>query len=342
MTEHICAKCGKYFATKETLSNHQNKKIPCDSGKYECKKKCGRRFKSRTGRNEHSEVCDGKHLSHLEKDAVIERLRNTIAATAGLNHEIQAKQQIVNQTNNTNNNITVNDVKNVTQNIVILHCGRENIDHLKKLPFEQLKEEIGFDRDPKTHIEAFKRIRLDPEHPENRNILLTDRDSDKVMFIVDENGWQEGDFNFQIRNAIFDTNNSIGQLIPYKERMESDYYWNHLQHGIARACNERNDIALKPIFDGIRDPLHQATLKLMNMEATEDHSQAMTETCDRQREVGGELALLIEQEKTKREKERTLRENEKERTLRENEKERTRQLELQVELARIQAQKMIQ
>lgn len=322
MVSYVCAKCGFKTTKKSNYDRHLIKQFSCAEAPYKCKK-CPRPFFSQSALYRHQKTCMGPEQTSDEKDKQIESLKNALAASAGLNAEIKAKQQVVNQT--TNNNITINDVKNVTQNIVILHCGNENIDHLKRLPFEELKEKIGFNTDPQTHIEAFKMIRLDEEHPENNNLLLTDRDSDKVLFVADDNGWQEGDYTYQIRNAIYDTNKSLQSLIPYKQRESSDYYWNHLVRGIGGACNERNDAVLKPILEGMREPLHQATLRLMNIQPVEDMDRSGT---DSSVAANIELAVVIEKEKTLREQEKTLRE-----------KEKTRQLELQVELARLQSVK---
>ena len=192
---------------------------------------------------------------------------------------------------------------------------------------DRLRDKIGLTTDPSTHIEAFKLVRLDPEHPENHNILLTERDSDRVHWYADkEKGWQEGEFTYQVRNAIFDTNKHIQAMIPWKEREKSEYYWNHLVRGMGEAINHRNDIALKPIFEGIRDPLHKATLRLMNREITEPAESSRPSSPRRQQDI--EAISIIEAHKTEREKERT-----------KQIKAKTRQLELQVELAKLQATK---
>ena len=327
--QYPCAKCDFLGNSQNDLDRHLKKKFKCWEAPHKCKK-CAHPFYSRGAYYTHQKNCQGKPQTTQEKDQQIQSLKDALAASGNLNHEIKAKQQkIIN--NNQTNNITINDVKNITQNIVILSCGDENIDHLKKIPFEQLKEQIAFDRDPKTHIEAFKRIRLDPEHPENHNIILTDRDSDKVHFYGDDQTWKEGDYTFHVRNAIFDTNKSLQNLIPYKQREGSEYYWNHLVRGIGGACNERNDAALKPIFEGIRDPLHQATLRLLNME-TPQSEESSRENSPVRRNFEAELA--IEQERTKRVAER---ERERTKQIEIAEREKTRQLEIQLELAKLKA-----
>ena len=340
-----CKKCGRAFNCQQDLTTHLKRKFPCDKAKHKCKK-CGRGLNTLNSKYTHEKSCAGKPATIDDKNAEIQRLHDVIAATNGLKTEIDSKQQIINN-NNTQNNITINDIQNVTQNIVILPTGQEDISHLKAIPFDKLKEKLRFDRDPQTHIEAFKMIRLDPEHPENTNILLTDAEGDKVHYYCDEeHGWQEGPFQYQVRQAIYDVNKNLQSLIPFKEREGSEYYWNHLMRGIQDACNYRDDIALKPIFDGIRRPLHEATLRLIKIAPDEpeisDIVQAPSASCGSMSE---QIELLKYQarvaesrqmeaaERTKEAAERT--KEAAERTKQMQLEERTKQLQLELELARL-------
>lgn len=320
----ICSKCSQKFGSNRDLQKHLKRKFPCDKIAFNCKK-CNRPFHNRDSFYHHQKHCAGKPVTIEDKNREIQSLKNALAATNGLNAEIQDKRQqiINNNVQNNDNSVSIETLNQITQNIVIMPTGSEDIDHLKGMSVEQLKNKIGLTTDPNTHIEAFKLIRLDPEHPENHNILLTDRDSNKVHWYADkQTGWQEGDYLYQVRNAIFDTNKQIEAMIPYKDRQNSDYYWNHLVRGIPQACNERNDAVLKPIFEGIRDPLHQATLRLMNKDVSmpDDFEPSTSSKCQ---SIDGDTLLTIEKERTKQIE------------LKENA--RTRQLELQIELAKLQA-----
>lgn len=321
-----CAVCKVVFSSNQALTKHQRKKNKCGQGKYKCNKGCDRSFKSREGRKNHAASCQGREKTHEDKNIEIEHLKNALAASNGLQHELQSKKQQIQQqivNNNTTNNIDIDQINNVTQNIVILNCGEENIEHFRGMPFEQLKEKIGLNRNPTTHIEAYKLIHLDPEHPENHNMLLTDRNSDKVHFFGN-NEWNQGSFDEQIRLAVFDTNKAIQRTIPEKKR--DDYYWNHLEHGIGTKCNNRDDAALRPIFDGLRDPLHQSTMRLMKIPQKNDQPEDLSSISNRVEGVSE--SIVIEIEKTKRAQiEAATREKEA--------AHKTRQLELQVELARL-------
>lgn len=317
-----CITCGQHCKSQRDLDKHLNKKYPCTKAPHHCVK-CHRPYYNKSSFYHHQKHCAGQRQTPEQKDEEIQHLKNTLLATSGLNQEIKDKRQKVTNNNIQNNCISIGEINNITQNIVILPSGSENINHLKGMSLQDLKNKIGLNNDPSTHIEAFKLVRLDPDHPENHNILLTDRDSDRVHYYADDKTWHEGDYTYELRNAIYDTNKNIQHMIPYQDR--GDYYWNHLEWGIGQNCNMRNDLALKPIFDGIRDPLHKATLRLMNKELSPDESSRPVSP-NRQSSVHCDAIAIVEREKTLRKMEDTKQEQEK-----------TRQLELQLELARLQA-----
>lgn len=334
MTEFVCAKCGLRLSTKATLIKHEASG-GCELKRFQCSS-CKIKFNRKKDLNWHANhgKCRGIQQTHEQKDKEIMNLKNALAAASGLNSNIeerhhQSRLQIIENQTNTHN-INVEQIQNVTQHIVILNCGEENIDHFRQMPLQQLKDKIGFDKNPSTHIEAYKLIHLDPQHPENHNLLLTDRDSDQVHFFGNDN-WNSGSFDEQMRIAIFDVNRAIQRTIPEQHRDE--YYWNHLEYGIGAKCNSRDDAALRPIFEGLRDPLHQSTLRLMGMPINQRRNKS-----EPIGDSARDIILNVEKERTKqielREKTRM-----KELELsQEKEREKTRQMELQLELARLQKQ----
>lgn len=320
MPTYTCV-CGFETSVKHNYERHCDKEYPCKDAPYSCKK-CSRPFYSRSSMYRHQKTCPGKPQTPEEKDKQIEGLKIALAASAGLNAEIKAKddriqQQVVNNNNNTNN-ISIDQVNNVTQNIVILNCGEENIEHFRKMSVEELKNRIGMNKDPQTHIEAYKLIHLDPQHPENHNLLLPQKDGNQVHFYGNDK-WNTGSFDEQIRLAVFDVNKAIQRAIPEKNR--DDYYWNHLEHGIGTKCNNKEDAALRPIFEGLRDPLHESTLRLMGIDPTQEM-------------VSGERKH--DEASLEWERERTLQMKEKTRQLELTE--RTRQMELELQLAKMKAE----
>ena len=133
-----CQKCGRQFDCKRDLDRHLKKKYPCDEAGFKCDN-CGRKLWTKDSKTAHEKICDGNIPTIEDKNSEIQRLNNVIAATSGLNTEILGKRQQIINNNNTQNNITINDIQNVTQNIVILPTGKEDISHLKAIPFENLR-----------------------------------------------------------------------------------------------------------------------------------------------------------------------------------------------------------
>ena len=159
---------------------------------------------------------------------------------------------------------------------------------------------------------------MDPEHPENHNLLLTDKDSQTLHFFGDDRIWRQGPYNDQMRLAIYDTNNVIKRLIPEKER--GDYFDNHLVYGIGAKCNFKDDIGLRPIFDGIRGPLHEATMRLMKSD--QEQPDELRQELEITQISTLSNQVLIEREITKRQQMQTD----------------IRKLELEIELAKIKQQ----
>ena len=78
MTEHICHKCQKVFSSKQSLTNHLNKKYSCDSGAYSCQK-CGQKFAHRQGRFYHQKyVCQGPVTTMATLQAELEQLKKAL------------------------------------------------------------------------------------------------------------------------------------------------------------------------------------------------------------------------------------------------------------------------
>lgn len=342
-----CQYCNHEFSCQRDLDRHLTKKYSCKNAPFRCQK-CKRPSWNKSSHYHHQKHCEGKAQTTEEKDDEIKNLKDALAAASGLNTEIESKrqreaQQIIN--NNNTNNISIDQINNVTQNIIILNCGQENIEHFRKLSLQQLREKIGLDKNPSTHIEAYKLIHLDPEHPENHNLLLTDRDSDKVTF-YGNNEWKNGSFAEQMRLAVFDVNRAIQRTIPEKQRDE--FYWNHLEHGIATKCNNKDDKALRPIFEGLRDPLHKSTMRLMGLHSPDLPNDHVEEEIIHSGESTANIKIEMEREKTRRleiqaqERTKEIEAHERMKKIEALERtkqseERTKQLQLELELAKLQA-----
>lgn len=312
-----CEDCENIFSSRQALDKHKSKKYNCKEAPFRCKH-CKAPFYSRSSKYTHQKKCQGLPETAEQKDKRISDLQIALAASSGLNNEIKEKQII--QQAETINNISIDQINNVTQNIIIVPCGQEKIQHLQNISFDDIKKKIGLDRTPQTHIEAYKLIHLDPKHPENQNLLLTDKNSSILHFYGNDHTWRQGPYDDQMRLAIYDTNDVIKRLIPEKER--GQYFDDHLVYGIGAKCNLKDDVGLKPIFDGIRGPLHEATKRLlMGKSAQEQADKIMAESQASDTSTLSEQ-VLIEREITKRQQMQTD----------------LRKLELEIELAKIKNQ----
>lgn len=260
---HICDKCGLEMSSKQSLLNHQEANVCTkEKKKYQCPD-CKVKFSRRNTLNYHrKKFCKGKQITVCDRDDHIQGLQKALAASHGLKANIEEKQSSPNNIHNENNfqNCHVGDVNNIQINITVLPIGEENIDHLKGIALEDLRRKIGLKAEASTMIELFKLIRLDADHPENHNLLLTSKDSDKIHY-YDGDGWKEGKFDEQMRMALLDDKYRLRDFIGMRQ-WDDKFYWGYLEHHVGQKINERDDIALKPIYDGIRIPLLESTLKL--------------------------------------------------------------------------------
>ena len=126
-----CSKCGQIFGSNRDLQKHLKRKFPCDKVAFNCKK-CDRPFYNKDSFYHHQKHCTGKPATIEDKDKEIQSLKNALAATNGLNAEIQEKRaQTINNIQNNDNSVSIETLNQITQNIVILPTGSENIDHLR-------------------------------------------------------------------------------------------------------------------------------------------------------------------------------------------------------------------
>lgn len=298
MGEYICNECGIRLATKQALNRHLTKKQKCTDKQFQCEE-CKAKFSQRTSLNYHRKhLCKGKQVTTADRDKHIESLQTALAASHGLKTNIEQSSQQTSITDSTFNNCHIGDVNNIQININVLPIGQENVDHLKNMSMDQIRKKIGLTPDASTMIELFKLVRLDKEHPENHNLLLTSKDSNKIHY-YEADGWKEGCFNERIREALLDDKFRLRDMIGVRNR-DDKFYWGYLEHHVGQKINERDHIALKPIIDGIRDPLLESTLKLAAVH--DEHSIRLND--EKYREIQKQILetendKILEIEKTK-------------------------------------------
>lgn len=251
----VCDGCGLSLASKQSLERHK-KSSSCTEKKYQCNE-CKIKFGLRRNLNYHRKHhCKGKQSTNEEREKQIENLKIALAASHGLKTDIEQKKVIHNELNHCH----IGDVNNIQVNITVLPIGQEKVDHLKNLSLDELRKKFGLKPEASTLVELFKSIRLDADHPENHNLLLTSKDSDKIHY-YDTDGWKEGEFDERIRMALLDDKFRLRDFIGFRN-WDDKFYWGYLEHHVGQKINEKDHVGLKPIYDGIRGPLLESTLKL--------------------------------------------------------------------------------
>ena len=192
---------------------------------------------------------------------------STIAMNAAGAHRQRTEQggtHISNSTittTNIQNNQTINngDVNNIQVNIHVCPKGEENLNFIKDMTYPKLCEMLDCRCSPSTHIKMFQLIRCNEDYPENQNLLLTSRDSKKVHWFS-KDGWRVGDFDEQIHGRIADDTLLLVGKVPQNFR-DPEFYGSHL-HEVLLNCGNKKNPLMKAIVEGIRGPLHEATMSL--------------------------------------------------------------------------------
>ena len=262
-----CPKCSKILSSAQALTNHLARIPACDDLEYKCKA-CHSTFKLRKTLKFHVENnCRGTPQNEQNRNLTEELQQTRIAMSAMGTHEQRANgtssSSIQNGDTNIgvqNNNIHIGDINNVQINVNVVPKGAEDIDFLKNMPYDELIKLIGCRCSPSTHIQLFELIRCNPDLPQNQNMLLTSMDS-KIVYWNSTTGWRQGDFNEQIHGRIADDALFLVGKIPPHLR-DPEFYGSHV-HEVLRNCGEMTNPLMKQIAEGIRRPLHEATMNLV-------------------------------------------------------------------------------
>lgn len=285
MVGYPCLKCPLVARTPSELRRHLGKKNPCDVGNYSCGI-CKKKFVHASGLFEHKKNnrCPGhSSLTDQQKDEQIRNLQLTLEAVRGMGETIPDKTTVPINVN-VNININTGDITNIQNNITVNTTGSENIDYIRAMSLEGFKQEIGLSPHYSTMSNLFKFLRINADHPENHNLLLPDRDGDMVHW-KSKDGWKQTDYKEKIRSLLHnDIINVLDTKIKGRDR-DDTFYWGFIVHEIMRKCGEIDHLGLKPIYDDIRDPLHEQTMKYVK-----EFREAVQET--EQDDVGTTTGLI--------------------------------------------------
>lgn len=186
MTMHQCTTCERQFTRPQHLDQHLKRKQPCQSADvlpdltrsgHECDI-CGKSYHYQPGLSRHRKQCKNpnktvdQQLQELRED--LARLKTQIA---GNNHG-QVNNNSIHHSSITNVTNNVNNVTNVQ--VVIKTYGKENMDCLESLSYEQLKKVLNLSPDHAAIISMVKFMHRNPDHPENNNLKLDSKDSNVI------------------------------------------------------------------------------------------------------------------------------------------------------------------
>ena len=267
IASRTCHKCSKILSSSWALKDHLARTPACDELPYKCEA-CHATFKSpRTLKNHVKNSCPGITAIEQNRNLTEELQQTRIAMSAMGTHEQRANgtsnssaQNVDTNIGVQNNNIHIGDINNVQINVNVVPKGAEDIDFLKNMPYDELIKLIGCRCSPSTHIRLFELIRCNPDMPQNQNMLLTSMDS-KIVYWNSTTGWRQGDFNEQIHGRLADDALFLVEKIPPHLR-DPEFYGSHM-HEVLRNCGEMTNPLMKQIAEGIRRPLHEATMNLV-------------------------------------------------------------------------------
>ena len=259
--EHVCIKCGLICVSEKDLTKHLARKYPCDAGKYQCKE-CRKRFNSSCNLSTHKKTCKGRQISSAEKDKQIENYKTVLAATGNQRGNAESTTHSITQNAHNGDIINGDQINNIQNNtnIFVLPVGQENIDHIRKMTIQELQDKIGLKSEPSTMIKLFELIRTDENHPENHTMLLPDANGN-LMHCKDENGWKTDSFDNSMQRALHADNSFLIRKLP-DDFADKSFQFGYIMNEIQQKINFGDHAALKAIYDGVRVPLHDLTMKL--------------------------------------------------------------------------------
>lgn len=186
-----CQDCDKVFKCRADLAKHKNKKFKCTEGQYPCRT-CGKRFRHQPARSKHEKTCQGRQKTVSGQQKEIDRLKKAMETIDARHQQMTSEAGPSSSINcdiaNVHNgdNITV-----IQNNITVNTFGKEDASFVQAIPSDELYDRVKHSENILALSEFFKLLRLNPDRPQNHNMLLMDKDADEIHY-KSKNGWKTG------------------------------------------------------------------------------------------------------------------------------------------------------
>ena len=289
MVEKKCSKCNYIAKTRWAWQQHLNRSTPCDAGRFECRKGCGKPLKSEKTRRKHENICNGPQPTREELQAENEEAQAKLASkeeTSKLDLAIISRASTSVATKLVSG-IQCNPEMVLDVNKLKLHhaVGKEATAHLRGKNLGLL---LSASPGANTIVKWFWLLR-DWSEPANHNIMLMRGDSPYAI-IYYEQEWKRMDiedalltvfradatklYNFLAREAESDDNQER------VNRFRMDFV---LGRFMSEALSGgKNGELFNHWKQGVAEQLHKVTLELYAEKATKsfasavDHSRQQT------------------------------------------------------------------
>jgi len=279
MINYICENCNKEFNTKQHLETHKNRKNKCSNKTdFQCDK-CNKFFKSKYYLISHQDKCKdtssiniddndelkksikiiiespesednkltllniyNRNLSKDELKLIINSSHLQNEEKISLLYTMINKDMIPSSTTNNNNSYNTNS-NNKTNNIQINVFGKEKLDYLDDEYFMKLLNDKNID---KSFVQLTRDIHLRNDHPENKNIKITNMNN-RDAFVLLDNKWRTLTKN-QLKDLLHDKNT---KLIKKHYRKKVDQLDDKSKNNIKIFLNRDQDD--DPVIKDVKD-----------------------------------------------------------------------------------------
>ena len=188
---HKCETCSIVFSRKQAYETHLKSKKHAKRSEpnklHICG--CGKSYSCRQSLYVHRKTCNQQSC-----DASIDSFREQLEKIQQTNEELKeelkqlkAQKSVTNNNNTTNNNNNTTNNNTTNNNITInLNAhGKENIDYLSQ---SDLMKSVS--RVFKSVPDLIWKIYFNPNHPENHNVIITDRRSPYINVFTKDKKWK--------------------------------------------------------------------------------------------------------------------------------------------------------